>query len=134
MAGKYLTPHFTVEEMKCKGTGICTMDELFMELLEEIRKLYGRPIYPSSGFRSPEHNKTVSSSGLTGPHTTGRAVDIKIFGTDAQILEKIAQNVGMTGFGFKQHGPHKKRYMHLDNLDTDTTIPRVRPWVWTYAK
>ena len=132
MAGKYLTPHFTVEEMKCKGTGICTMDEVFMELLEEIRKLYGKPIYPISGYRAPKHNDKVSSSGLNGPHTTGRAVDITIYGTEARILEQIAMNNGMTGFGLKQHGPHKGRFIHLDNLESDPKIPRTRPWVWTY--
>ena len=132
MAGKYLTKHFTVEEMKCKGTGICTMDEVFMELLEEIRELYGKPLYPISGYRSPEHNDKVSSSGLNGPHTTGRAVDITIFGTEARILEQIAMNNGMTGIGAKQHGPHKGRFIHLDNLESDPKVPRTRPWIWTY--
>ena len=36
--GTYLTPHFKIEEMKCKGTGICEMDQVFMELLERIER------------------------------------------------------------------------------------------------
>lgn len=130
--GTYLTPHFSVKEMRCKGTGICEMDEVFMEMLEEIRKLYGKPIYPTSGYRTPEYNASMSKSGLTGPHTTGRAVDIRIYGTEAFILEKIAMNVGMTGIGRRQHGAHKGRFIHLDNLETDLKVPRVRPWEWTY--
>ena len=41
-------------------------------------------------------------------------------------------NVGMTGIGRRQHGAHKGRFIHLDNLETDLKVPRVRPWEWTY--
>ena len=37
--------------------------------------------------------------------------------------------MGMTGIGIKQHGPHNKRFIHLDNLDNST---HPRPTIWSY--
>ena len=66
LMGKYITPHFTTDEMRCKGTGICTMDEVFMELLETIRCEYGKPMIVTSGYRAPEYNAKISKSGSKG--------------------------------------------------------------------
>ena len=114
MANKYLTKSFTFEEMKCRGTGLCDMDPVFMEKLQLIRDEFGQPMYPSSGFRHPDWNEKVSSTGRHGPHTTGHAVDIVISGRDAIRLMAIAQKHGMTGIGVSQKGPHDKRFLHLE--------------------
>ena len=45
------------------------------EVLEPLRKLYGRPIRISSGYRSPALNKLVGGS-LASHHCLGMAVDI----------------------------------------------------------
>lgn len=45
------------------------------EVLEPLRKLYGRPIRISSGYRSPALNKLVGGS-LASHHCIGMAVDI----------------------------------------------------------
>ena len=129
MANKYLTKNFTFDELKCRGTGICDMDQSFLERLQLIRDDFGRPLFPSSGYRAPEWNEKVSSPGRTGPHTTGPAVDIEIFGAEALELIKIAQAHGITGIGFKLHGPKKKRFIHLDDL----TEPYPRPNSWSYT-
>ena len=127
MANKYLTKNFTVDELKCRGTGVCDMSQSFMERLQLIRDDYGRPLNPTSGFRAPEYNEKVSSTGRSGPHTTGHACDIHIFGAEALELIKIAQAHGITGIGFKLHGPKNKRFIHLDDL----TGP-ARPNSWSY--
>ena len=127
--GSYLTPHFKIDEMKCRGTGICEMDQVFMELLERIRKEYGKPMIVSSGFRHPDYNEIVSTTGRTGPHTFGQACDILVSGNDVMVLQMIAKEMGMTGIGVKQHGPHNKRFIHLDNLDNST---HPRPHLWSY--
>jgi zinc D-Ala-D-Ala carboxypeptidase len=128
--GSYLTPHFKIDEMKCKGTGICEMDQVFMELLERIRKEYGKPMIVSSGFRHPDYNEIVSKkTGRTGPHTFGQACDILVSGNDAMVLVQLAKEMGMTGIGIKQHGPHNQRFIHLDNLDNST---HPRPTIWSY--
>ena len=127
MANKHLTKSFTVDELKCKGTGICDMDPAFLEKLQLIRDKFGKPMYPSSGFRHPDWNDRVSSTGRNGPHTTGHAVDIKISGRDAIRLLAIAQQNGMTGLGISQKGPHDTRFIHMDDLTGDN-----RPWIWSY--
>jgi zinc D-Ala-D-Ala carboxypeptidase len=49
--------------------------KLCNEVLEPLRKLYGRPIRISSGYRSPALNKLVGGS-LASHHCIGMAVDI----------------------------------------------------------
>ena len=132
MANRYLTPHFTQDELKCKGTGLCNMDEVFMELLEQIRLAYGRPIWVNSGYRDPSYNDKISSTGRTGPHTHGKAADLRLYGDDATIVAKIAKELGMTGFGWQQKGEYKSRFLHVDNLTSVESKPGKRPWVWTY--
>lgn len=134
--GKYLTPNFTIDELQCRGTGVCNMDEEFMELLQQVRNNFGRPMVVTSGYRHPDYNeqlqkKGITKTGRTGPHTTGKAVDILITGKEAIRLFAIAQNLGMTGIGLNQRGPHDKRFIHMDNLPN---VPgkQPRPHCWTY--
>ncbi|WKD48938.1 hypothetical protein [Microbulbifer spongiae] len=64
-------------------------------------------------------------------HTTGQAVDVSVTGGRAYELLGIPTEEGFTGIGVKQHGPHKGRFLHLDDLEP---IPgkRTRPTVWSY--
>ena len=39
--------YFTEEEMACKGTGECHMDEEFMARLTRLREDYGKPMIVS---------------------------------------------------------------------------------------
>ena len=104
------------------------MDPAFMEKLQLIREDYGKPLYPSSGFRSGSYNNTVSKTGFHGPHTTGHAVDILISGSEAIRLMEIALRHGITSIGVSQRGQHSKRFLHFDDL-TDSAN---RPWTWSY--
>jgi len=126
MTTKYLTRNFTVDEFKCRGTGRCEMDPAFLEKLQLIREDFGKPLYPSSGFRAPEYNQTVSKTGLHGPHTTGHAADLLISGSEAVRLMEIALRHGITGIGVSQKGQHSKRFLHFDDLTEN------RPWTWSY--
>ena len=124
-----ISAHFSKTEMMC-GCGDCgkyEMDSEFMRMLEEIRKEYGKPMIVSSGFRCSEWNQKKSSTGPNGPHTTARAADIRVFGSNAHELEKVALANGATGIGVSQKGPHKKRFLHIDNLGGIN-----RPWMWSY--
>ena len=105
------------------------MDEVFMELLEQIRQEYGKPMFVTSGFRHPDYNMKVAKSGRTGPHTFGQAADLHLVGADANEVIKLALELGMTGIGIKQKGPHKRRVIHLDNLPNGD---HPRPWIWSY--
>ena len=126
-------PYFPARELVCK-CGNCDggqMNDLFMNKLVGMRFLADFPFPLSSAFRCPAHNDVVSSSGLDGPHTTGRTVDIRVYGPRALRVLELAAMAGMTGIGVQQNGPHSSRFIHLDDLlDGETSGPR--PWVWTY--
>lgn len=104
------------------------MDLDFMDRLGKLRAAFGKPMPVSSGYRCPEHNARVSSTGATGPHTTGRAVDVQISGKDAFKLLSLAAYFGITGIGVNQKGPHAKRFIHLDTLPEGGK----RPATWSY--
>ena len=122
------TPHFSRHELQCRcGCGKCEMDAVFMIRPEELRRAFGKPMRLSSAYRCPDHNERISKTGRTGPHTTGRAVDVLVSGEDAYRLVRLALEHGFTGIGIAQRGPHERRFIHLDDLDGPT-----RPWVWSY--
>lgn len=103
----------------------------FLDRLQKLREVFGKPLVIASGYRSPHYNNAVSKTGYTGPHTTGRAVDLKIHGKDAYAVLSVALSLGFTGIGIKQTGPYAGRFIHLDDLQEDET-KSSRPWVWGY--
>ncbi len=121
--------YFTEEELQCHGQDCCggqqAMQSEFMVKLVSMRRELGFPLRLSSAYRCPLYNSRVSKTGETGPHTTGRAVDILIRGKNAHKLLACALRHGMTGIGVKQKG--RQRYLHIDDLDGPT-----RPWIWRY--
>lgn len=131
-------PFFKADELRCK-CGNCdggTMNKFFMRRLISVREDLGFPLILSSGYRCPAHNAKESSTGLTGPHTTGRAVDIQVYGHRAMLLAQAAYRYGIVGvnhggLGISQKGPYAKRFLHLDDL-TAQDIAGPRPWVWSY--
>ena len=121
--------YFTNDELKCHGLDCCggesEMNHNFMIKVVSMRRETGIPFIIPSAYRCPVHNSRVSLTGSTGPHTTGRAVDIKCRGRESHIIMASAFRHGITGIGVNQKG--KKRYIHIDDLTGD-----FRPWVWSY--
>jgi len=121
-------PNFTPEEMACRGSGELLVVPVFMERLQRLRAAFGRPMPVTSGYRTPAHNARVSSTGTDGPHTTGRAVDIAVSGSDAFELVRLALACGFTGIGVRQRGAWNGRFIHLDDIES----PGIRPRIWSY--
>jgi len=125
------TPNFTPDELACKcGCGRADMDATFMRKLQMVRDEFG-PMQISSGFRCPEYNAKVSGTGEDGPHTTGKAADIRCSGHAAHRLLAIASKNLFPGIGISQKGAHGSRFIHLDQLEPGEA-KGARPWVWTY--
>lgn len=122
-------PNFKLDEFRCKGDGKVAMDATFLDRLQRLRDLYGKPLRIMSGYRSPEYNNKVSFTGLNGPHTTGRAVDILIDRAEAYKLLVVALDCGFTGVGVAQKGPTSSRFLHLDDLEAPD---HPRPNIWSY--
>jgi zinc D-Ala-D-Ala carboxypeptidase len=110
------------------GSG-AKMNPAFLIHLDELRHRCGFPFKISSGYRSPEYNAKVSSSGLTGAHTTGKACDIAVSQEQAYIVLKEASKMGVfTGIGINQKG--NGRFIHLDTCTQEDNLPR--PAIWSY--
>ena len=122
--------YFSQSEFTCSHCGDEQMLEAFVRKLDSLRLDYGSPLTVTSGYRCPIHNDAVSSTGLTGPHTTGCAVDIHVVGFATHRLMKQASIAGFSGIGVAQKGEHNSRFLHLDVLDAGEGRPR--PWVWSY--
>lgn len=118
-------PNFGPEEFSCRHCGELEIDEQLVAILQEIRSQIAKPLTITSGYRCPVHNQNVSSTGASGPHTTGQAADIGIQGADAWALLRIATTFPeIRGIGVNQKG--SGRFIHLD------TLTQNRPTIWTY--
>lgn len=117
-------------EWASKGNGSLLVETDFLDRVQKLRGMFGLPLIITSGYRDPAYNAQVAETGTTGPHTTGRAVDIRIYGHHAYELVALAMASGFTGIGLSQKGEQTKRFVHLDDLRNGPGSPR--PWVWTY--
>jgi len=122
------TANFSEAELACKcGCGMLPERD-FMDRVQNLRNSLGKPMIVTSAARCPEHNSRVSRTGRTGPHTTGRAIDIGIEGAYALKLVELALAHGFTGIGVNQKGAG--RFIHIDDLKFAPGRPR--PWIWSY--
>lgn len=116
--------YFSTEELQCQcGCGQMKMDPGFMDKLVSLRRALG-PLSLTSAYRCPSHNAKVSSTGLSGPHTTGRAVDIR---ANSRMKYKIlaeARKMGFTRFGVAKGFIHIDDLTEADGFDEDV--------IWTY--
>lgn len=120
--------YFSAEELQCRCCGAMEMDGEFMRQVVALRRQLGFPFPVTSAYRCPAHNAVVSSTGPSGPHTTGKAIDITVSGRDAMRLLQAALNTHyFTGIGINQRG--NGRFIHLDALK-GPEYPR--PTIWTY--
>ena len=115
--------HFKQSEFMCKcGCGKADMDEGFIKKLDAVREYLGFPLKINSGYRCPDYNNAVSSSGFNGPHTTGKAADIGIsYGEARTALTTLCLH--FSGIAMMQKGEAKGRFIHVDTL---------APRVWSY--
>jgi uncharacterized protein YcbK (DUF882 family) len=119
--------YFALEELTCRcGCGQMKMDHDTMLKLVALRDLAGFSLPITSAYRCPAHNLAVGDTGVSGPHTTGRAVDVAVSRERATALVRAALGMGFRGIGLKQHGPDAGRFVHLD------TMPRPAQLIWTY--
>lgn len=106
------------------GSGEEFMDSYFLASLDALRHKCGFPFIVTSAYRSPAYNASVSKTGLTGPHTTGKASDIAVSRSNAFILLQNALDLDcFTGIGINQKGDH--RFIHLDSIEGSKRI-------WSY--
>ena len=122
-------PNFSFAEMACRETGLCLLDGALMDALQRVRAICG-PLTVTSGYRSPRHSKEAAKGRSGGPHTLGKAADIRCAGTQAFEILHTALDEGFTGIGIDQRG--EDRFLHLDVITHLDDFPAVRPTIWSY--
>lgn len=104
---------FRPSELECRCTRLdCDapeMNDVFMEKLNLLRELWGRPLIVLSAVRCVEHNREVHGAEKSW-HLTGQAVDLKIGSTvEGKLIGQLAERIGFGGIGI-----YKKGWIHVD--------------------
>ena len=115
--------NFKIDEFKCSCCGLVDIYSDLLDLLQTAREIVG-PLQITSAYRCPEHNNSVSSTGLSGPHTTGKSVDIHV--SNSQHRKKLIDyfTSKVTGLGIA------KSFIHIDILTTDEVPHRPNCWIY----
>ena len=110
-------PHFKPRELTCRCCGELwagdspDMPEEYeevLDMLEELRELYGKPMVINSGHRCAAHNAEVG--GDKSSQHLEIAFDVRVPREDQERFVNLAARVGFTGIGrYPERG-----FVHLD--------------------
>jgi uncharacterized protein YcbK (DUF882 family) len=127
-----LSENFTLEELTASqtaarngwdntpnGTEIANLVRL-ATLLENVRKVIGKPISINSGFRSKKVNDAVGSKD-TSQHRIGCAADIKVNGMTP---DQICQAIRASGIQFDQLIREFDSWVHISVTNHTSETPR----------
>ena len=116
--------NFNLDEFRCKcGCGHVSVHSDLLDLLQNARNILG-PLQITSFYRCPSHNDSVSSTGLSGPHTTGRSCDLHVSNSQHRKLLIDYFTNKVTGLGIA------KTFIHIDIISPEE-LPH-RPNCWLY--
>ena len=115
--------NFSPDEFKCKCCNRLEIASDLVDLLQQARETLG-PLMITSAYRCPDHNSKVSSTGLSGPHTTGYAVDIHVSNSQHRksLIDWFAKRV--TGLGIA------KTFLHIDIIPPSQLAHRPNAWIY----
>jgi zinc D-Ala-D-Ala carboxypeptidase len=112
-------------KMTCScGCGRMELQDPFMQKIVIAREETGFSWELVSGFRCPPYNNQVSKTGFTGPHTTGRALDVRADSRKRYCIMEALQKLGFTRFGIA------KTFIHVDDLTAKEGF--AEEVIWTY--
>jgi uncharacterized protein YcbK (DUF882 family) len=114
--------YFTRKEFACKCCDVYQIDAKLARALDELRRLFGKPIVLTSGYRCEKHNEAVGGK-QTSYHLTGQAADIALNYSEfecALLLDIIKNDMSyvLKGVGIAKH------FVHVD--------VRSRATHWSY--
>ena len=115
--------NFSYDECKCSCCGLVDVSSDLLDLLQEARNILG-PLQLTSFYRCPSHNDSVSSTGPTGPHTTGKSCDIHV--SNSQHRKKLIDYFSnkVTGLGIA------KTFIHIDIISPEELTHRPNCWLY----
>jgi len=121
--------NFSEWEFNCSYTGKNKMRPPFLDILQQIRFAYKKPMAINSGYRDFTHPAERAKDN-PGEHFYGVAADIAAYGVDAMELFDIAYHYGIRRIGLNQVGALNSRFVHIGYGDKlDLNFPKA---LWTY--
>lgn len=108
-----ISAHFSRKEFACKcGCGFDAVDVGLIQVLEDLREHFNRPITITSGCRCEDHNKSIGGS-INSQHTKGKAADIKIEGIEPSEVYEYLDIEHPTSLGVGKYN----WWTHVDSRD-----------------
>ena len=116
----YLSPHFRVQEFRCKdGSDPVFVDTALVELLEQLRAHFGKAVTITSGYRTPAHNAKAGGTRFS-QHLYGRAADIRVQGASVEEVAACAERLlhGCGGVGrYPAKAGRAAGWVHVDPVE-----------------
>ena len=97
------------------------MDSKLLEMIDEAREIYGKPINVNSGYRTSSHNRKVGGKSSSS-HLKGLAIDVACVKSD----ERFKMLNALLEVGFNRIGV-ASTFIHVD-IDKD----KSQNVIWTY--
>lgn len=110
-----LSQHFTTSEFACKdgcgfGTNPEDVDPLLLDILENVRAYFDKPVHVNCGCRCPKHNTEVGGEPHSY-HMKGMAADIVVSGVPAHEVATYLETVYPDTHGIGRY----KSFTHIDS-------------------
>ncbi len=100
-----------------RTNGVIDIDPRLLSILYLVKNKVGNPSRPFSiisGYRSPETNRKLAKNNsgvaINSYHIKGRAVDLRLPGTDTRQLQAAGLSLRVGGVGYYE----KSNFLHLD--------------------
>ena len=107
-----LSANFKVREFRCRdGSDPVFISSRLVEILQDIRDHFGKPVTITSAYRTSSHNKKVGGSSQS-QHLYGMAADIVVQGVRPELVAAYAEQLlpGTGGIGIYR----KSGFVHID--------------------
>lgn len=115
-----MSTYFVTEELMCKcGCGRSYTDNRALDMLNELRRRYNKPIILTSAYRCENHPEERKKA-KPGTHYEGIAFDIKTTPQTQVELLCLAKEIGFKGFGIA------KTFLHIDAREQE----RISAWYY----
>jgi uncharacterized protein YcbK (DUF882 family) len=112
-----LSKHFSRSEFtcKCNSCGFNTVDTKMLEVLENVREHFDKPVTITSGCRCVSHNRKIGGS-KNSQHLIGRASDFKVLDIEPEEVYNYIDEEYPHTFGLGLYSG----WVHLDSRQRKT--------------
>lgn len=98
-----ISKHFSRREFECScGCGFNVVDKELLEVLEDVREWFKKPVQITGGNRCQKHNIQVGGA-LKSMHVFGMACDFKVQGVHEDMIAEYLENTYPDRYGIGRY-------------------------------